>query len=244
MSSEGNRYIEGSRGHIFDDSILSIAAASELTSPLVLMRQLGLAIGADNIDDNERKLLSEQVTLTSERALRLASSLSMTSSRQQELALEPVNPLSICQEVIHELAPMYLAHGRKITMQSRTRVPLLVANRTILQRILLAFGDNALYYGSKERPIQMSVSEHGDRVRIGIRDYGPAVAIDMWQRLEGRVVRRALAPLSSRPQASGVGLMTAQRLAEMMDSVVGTIRHRDGATFYVDLRVSRQMSLL
>jgi hypothetical protein len=66
----------------------------------------------------------------------------------------------------------------------------------------------------------------------------------MWQRLDGRVVRRAQAPLSNRPHTSGVGLIAARRLAELMDSVVGTIRHHDGATFYIDLRVSGQMSLL
>ncbi len=244
MSVEGNQHGEGSMGHLFDGSILSIAAASELTSPLVLMRQLGLAVGADGISDDERKLLGERLALTSERALGMASSLSMTTTDQQVFALEPVNPLSVCKEVIHELTPMFSAYDRKITLQSRTRTPLMVANRTILQRILLAFGDNALHYGSDEHPVQMAISGHGDRVRIGVRDYGPAVPIDMWKRLEGRVSRRALAPLSNRPQASGVGLLTAQRLAEMMDSVVGIVRHRDGATFYVDLRMSGQMSLL
>ncbi len=244
MNAEGNRNIRGSVGHLFDGSVLSVAAAGELTSPLVLMRQLGLAVGADNISDEERKLLSEQVTLTSERALRLASSLNMTAVTQQALPLEPVNPLSVCRDVIHELTPMFSAYGREITLQSRARVPLTVANRNVLQRILLAFGDNALFYGSKKHPIQMAITGRGDRVRIGVRDYGPAVPIDMWSQLEGRVSRRALAPLSSRPQASGVGLITAQRLAEKMDSIVGIVRHRDGATFYVDLNVSGQMSLL
>ncbi len=228
---------------IWDESVLTMAAASELTSPLVLLRQLGLAIG-DNVDDAERRHLAQRLTLTSERALRLAASVSMVASNQRTLPLEPINPVSVCQDVIHELSPLFAAHGRAITLQQRSRIPLLVANRQLLERVLLGFGDNALHYGSEERPIRMTINSKGDRVRIGVRDYGPPVPIDMWDRLEKRVARRAAAPLSSRPNASGVGLLAARRLAELMECTVGLIRHRDGATFYIDLSVSKQMSLL
>ncbi len=243
--SEGSddKLVRVQQGYL-DESIITAAAASELASPLILLRQLSLAVSADDISDDERRLLGKQLTLTSERALRLTTSLSMTSASQSSLPLEPVNPVSICHEVIHELTPLFTAHGQKITLRPRSRVPLTVANRALLRRILIGFGDNALYYGSPEHPVTMTITGHKDRVRIGIRDYGPAVPIDMWQRLEQRVARRAQAPLNDRPQVSSVSLITAQRLAEMMDSVIGTIRHRDGATFYVDLRVSEQMSLL
>jgi K+-sensing histidine kinase KdpD len=108
----------------------------------------------------------------------------------------------------------------------------------------MSFSDNALFYGSKSHPIRMSITGHGDRVRIGVRDYGPAVPIDVWQQIETRVIRHAPTPLASRPHVSTIGLIAARRLAEMMGSAVGVTRHRDGATFYVDLRVSGQMSLI
>ncbi|MDQ5982536.1 MAG: hypothetical protein QG549_533 [Patescibacteria group bacterium] len=227
----------------WDESVLTMAAASELTSPLVLLRQLGLALG-DEIDDAERRQLAQRLTLTSERALRLAANVSMVASNQSTLPLEPINPVSVCRDVVHELSPLFAAHGRAITLQQRSRIPLLVANRQLLERVLLGFGDNALHYGSTERPIRMTIHSRGDRVRIGVRDYGPPVPIDLWERLESRVARRAPAPLTSRPHASGVGLLAARRLAELMECTVGLIRHRDGATFYVDLSVSKQMSLL
>lgn len=243
MSVENGRS-EGSLGGVLDESALTVAAASELTSPLVLLRQFGLILADDDISDEERRHLGEKLTLTSERALRLAASLSMTSASQYELPLEPINPVSVCQDVIHELTPLFAAHGQKIELQQRTRIPLLVGNRQLLQRILLGFGDNALHYGTDGKPIQMTIRSRGDHVRIGIRDWGPAIPIDIWERLEGRVARRAAAPLATRPQTSGIGLVTAKRLAELMESTVGLIRHRDGATFYVDLHISNQMSLL
>lgn len=231
-------------GGMLDESALTIAAARELMSPLVLLRQLGLALSDSSLNETERKQLSERLTLTSERALRLAASLSLTSARQASLPLEPINPVSVCQEVVHELSPLFQAHGQSITLRSRTRIPLLVGNRQVLQRILLSFGDNALHYGSADRPVHLTINGYGSKVRIGIRDYGPAVPINVWEQLEGRVARRAPVPLANRPHTSGVGLIAAKRLAELMGSTVGLIRHRDGATFYVDLHVSKQLSLV
>lgn len=230
-------------GHITDTS-LAIATAHELSSPLVLLRQLSLAVSLTDISDETRRLLGEQLTLTSERALRMATSLSMVASQQHQFELEPINPVSICQEVVRELTPLFNAHGQTLTLQSRTRTPLLVGNRSILEQILMSFGDNALLYGSESHPVRMSISGKGDSVRIGVRDYGPAVPIDIWRRIEERISRQAPTPLASRPHVSSVGLVAAKRLAEVMGSAVGVTRHRDGATFYVDLRVSGQMSLL
>jgi signal transduction histidine kinase len=229
---------------MLDESALTVAAARELTSPLVLLRQLGLALSDDEMDDAVRKQLGERLTLTTERALRLAASLSMSSASQSSLALEPINPIHVCQEVVHELTPLFRAHGQSITVQPRARIPLLVGNRQVLQRILLSFGDNALHYGSTEHPIHLTIKGYGNKVRIGVRDYGPMVPIDIWEQLESRVSRRAPAPLANRPHTSGVGLITARRLAELMGSTVGLIRHRDGATFYIDLHVSKQLSFM
>lgn len=244
MSSEVRHLLEGVTERLLDDSALTMAAAGELTSPLVLMRQLGLAVAAESITEEERLLLGRRLTLTSERALRMTSALSMTMVDQQSLPLEPINPVSVCREVVHELMPLFHAHGQSITFRSRTRTPLLVANRRVLQQILLSFGDNALHYGSKAHPIRMTINGHGDKVRIGVRDYGPAVPIDVWQRLENGIMRRASAPIATRPMTSAISLIAARKLAERMNSAVGLIRHRDGATFYIDLRVSKQMSLL
>lgn len=244
MSAGSNGQSGVDMGSFFDESTLATAAANELSTPLVLLRQLSLALAADDISDSERLRLSEQLTLTTERALRLTANLQLPSAQGILLELEPINSVSLCQEVVHELSPLFMAHGQRITLQPRSRVPLLVANRQLLRRILLAFGDNALHYGSAEQPVQLAISGHHDRIRIGVRDYGPAVPSDIWQRLDDRIARRATVALANRPHASGMSLAVARQLAGLMDSVVGTVRHHDGATFYIDLRVSGQMSLL
>lgn len=244
MSSEGLSRFEVASEGLLNDPTLTMAAAGELVSPLILMRQLSLAISGDFLSDTERQLLSKQLTLTSERALRMAAGLSMATNAQQSLQLEPINPVSVCREVVHELSPLFSAHGQKIILRQRKRIPLLVGNRRVLQQILMSFGDNALPYSSDGYPVRMTISSHGSFVRIGVRDYGPAVPKDIWQSIDAKVARRAAAPIATRPTTSTIALIAARRLAEMMGSAVGHIRHRDGATFYVDLKVSSQMSLL
>jgi len=244
MSTASFGYEQGKREGSANDASLIVATAHELSSPLVLLRQLGLALVSENVSEDERKLLSERLVLTSERALRMAVSLSMASLSQQKLELEPINPISICQDVTHQLTPLFAAHGQRIALQPRSRVPLLVGNRDLLKQILLSFGDNALYYSSQTYPVRMSVTSHSGKIRIGIRDYGPAVPANIWQQLEARISRHAVMPLASRPHASVVGLIAAKRLAELMGGAIGITRHRDGTTFFIDLRVSGQMSLL
>lgn len=242
MNAASHGQLEGMAAGSADGSSLVVAAANELSSPLVLLRQLSLS--ALEGSESERQLLHERLTLTSERALRMVASLSLTAADQQRLQLEPINPVSVCREVVHELTPLFHAHGQTLTVRPRSRIPLLVGDRQLLRQILLSFGDNALFYGSKEHPVDIRISEHRGRVRIGVRDFGPAVPANIWRLLDERLLQRARTPLVARPHASAVGLVAAKRLAELMGSDVGVTRHHDGATFYIDLNVSGQMSLL
>jgi len=244
-AEKGNQSKGVASGFSPDEPTLLSAAAGELNAPLVLLRQLSLALASDTLDASERRRLTDQLTLTSERALRLTRQLAFDSQAPQLVALEPINAMTLCQEVVHELAPLFTAHGRTISVKPRSKIPLLVADRSLLRRVLVSFGDNALHYGgSEDKPVQLVVTALKDRVRLGVRDYGPAVPSDMWRRLDDRVVRRSAVTVPRRPQTSGVGLVVSRRLAEAMGGAVGVIRHKDGATFYVDMLHSRQMSIL
>ena len=238
--------VQGSTAGNFslDGQALITATANELSAPLVLLRQLSLALAADDLTAAERKRLVERLALTSERALRTARVMAFQPDAQPLIALEPVNAITLCNEVVHELTPLFKAHGKRIAVRPRTKSPLLIADRSLLRRLLVSLGDNALHFSLDDKPTQLTITSHGDHVRVGVRDYGPAVPNDVWQRLEGRVARRSTTPLPRRPQSSGVGLLMARRVAEAMGGFVGVTRHRDGATFYVDMRLSGQLNLL
>lgn len=221
------------------------AAAHELKSPLALMRQLALQLEAGDVTDEQRRLV-QQITLTSERALRLTSDLTRSARLDDALFdVEPINPEQLCRDIVTELAPLFEAHGRSLAVSHRTHPLLLVANRDLLRRIIMNFSDNALYYSQPGTAVHMQIValKKAGTVRVGIRDYGPALSADMWRKLQKKLTHSPQS-IHARPQSSGLGLFIASQFAEAMQGTIGATRHRDGATFYVELQASQQLSLL
>ena len=210
-----------------------LGAAHELKSPTALIRQLALEL-RDTCENESDRLLIDQIVLTAERSLRLTSNLTKTARLEGGLfELEPINPQQLCEEVAHEMTPLYAAHHREIQVRIRRQAPLVIANRELLRRVLLSFADNALHYGGASKPVSLDVRRHDSLVQIGVRDQGPIVTRDM----RGGVV-------TGRPDASGLGLLIAERFAEVMRASIGTTRHRDGMTYHVTMPLSEQLSLL
>lgn len=243
-AQEGKQSVAASMASMEVPSL--VAAAHELKSPLVLIRQLGFLLARPNITEAEREVLLQRLVLTTERGLRLTNDLTKAARLEDALfALEPVNPVALCDDVVTELSTLFAAHNRELTVQPRKHPLLLVANRDLLRRILLNFSDNALHYSEPGSVVELQVKalQQGRIIRVGVRDYGPAVSSDMWRTLQAKL-GTAPQPVHARPQSSGLGLYIAGLFAETMNGTIGAIRHRDGATFYVDLDASRQLSFL
>jgi signal transduction histidine kinase len=229
-----------------NDLSFLMTAAHEMKAPLALIRQLALFLEMEGGLSDQHERMLRQIVLVSERSLRLTTDLSRASRLEDSLfELEPLNPQQLCEEVAHELSPLYKAKGREIRVSSRYRPILAVANRDLLRRVLLNFGDNALHYAEADTPVELRAmaSEKGNKIRLGVRDYGPAVPADVWKRLRESLGTETQA-LHARPQSSGLGLYVAGQFAEAMNGHIGATRHRDGATFYIDVMASRQLSLL
>ena len=241
MRSEGNPNRELLGGDFSLSPI--IAAAHELKAPLALVRQLSLLLEQDASIDNQE--LIQKITLTSERALRLTSDITKSARLEDALfELEPVNAQRVCEEVIFELSELFEANGRTLELKGRKHPLLLVANRDLLRRILINFSDNALHYASDSKVhLFVKALNNKETVRIGVRDYGPALSSDTWRSLQSKLTR-APQTVHLRPQSSGLGLYLSGLFAEAMQGTIGALRHKDGATFYVDLQASNQMSLL
>lgn len=233
-------------GPLVDGLPSIMAAAHELKSPLALIRQLSLMLedGSSSLDEQKRML--RQISLTSERALRLTSDLTRSVRLSDAMfTLEPINPQQLCEDIVHELKPLFSAHDRDFRLIPRKRQLLLVANRDLLRRIIMNFSENALHYSESNNPIEIQICllNAGRTVRLGVRDYGPALAADTLDVLGARLAR-APSTIYARPQSSGLGVYIAGQFADAMNGKVGVTRHHDGSTFYVDLQASQQLSLL
>lgn len=233
-------------GGFFDGVPAVIAAAHELKSPLALVRQLGYMLDDPHLTPATRDRIHAQIRLTSERALRLTGDLTKLARLEDGLfKLEPINPIELCRDIVSELEPLFTAMDRRIELMPRKHPLLLVANRDLLRRIIMNFSDNALHYSGENGAVRIQIQalRGGKIIRLGVRDYGPAVSTKVWKEIQSRLAR-APQPLSARPQSSGLGLYIASQFAMSMDGQLGCTRHQDGATFYVDLQASNQLSLL
>ncbi len=219
-------------------------AAHELKSPLVLLRQLALELANESLTNTERRRIAQQMTLVSERALRLTGDLTRAESQLELFELEPVNPLDVAQDVRHELSSLYTAQGRTLRVKRVRHLPPVIANRDLLRRILLNFADNALHYGDIDGMVELQVQLIREQavVRLSVRDYGPYIPTRQWQKLTENL--EDVKAVHQRPLSSGLGLYISHEFAKAMNGKIGAIRHQDGASFYVELPVSHQLALL
>ncbi len=226
-------------GDITNESLLIVA--HELKSPLSLIRQLSLFLEQSSQSSLDQKILN-QITATSERALRLANDLSRLNSKQTEFDLEPIDPMTVCNQVKYDLASWYKLHNKELIIKAKKRRYLAIANQALLKSILVNFCDNALYYAKDKSQVQLQVKQTKNRIRLSVRDYGPRVSKDIWRSL--KQANFSPQTVSTRPKSSGLGIYISDKLAQKMNGQIGVISHKDGATFYVDLLVSNQLSLL
>lgn len=220
------------------------AAAHELKNPLVLIRQLSFDLEYGNPDQTDTTQLARRIRLTAERSLRLTQDITRAQRLEDSLfELEPIDAIALCEDVAHELYPIFSAKGRRLEVQPRRRLPLVVANRDLLRRILCNFADNALHASVDDRPLQFRVSTSGDAdVTLSLRDYGPGISADIWKRLQTK--DPLFQKISRRPESSGLGLYLSRQFAESMNGSLGVVRHHDGASFFVRMPQSHQLTLL
>ena len=221
-----------------------LVAAHELKTPLALIRQMALLLDDDLTSAADKKQIQKRIIQTSEQALQLTADLANSANLTPSLfPLEPVNPLALCQQIAAETRLSAALYGRKISWPQRGRNSrLILANRTLLGRILANFLNNALKYTEDGSEIKVSVTAAKEAVRLSVRDFGPMMSLKEYRRLVDEMDARKT--MRTRPESSGLGIYVASQFARAMNGQIGLIRHRDGLTFYVEMPISRQLSLL
>ncbi len=247
MRSEGN-VLHAAVGSVADaqsipDSL--IAAAYELTSPLVLVRQLALELQSGAADEVQQHEIAQQLQLVAEKSLRLSSDVTVYNKLQTTLFVnQPLNVRELVRDVCSEAHSLYEARGRTLVIRRTVRQPLVNANYDLLRRIVLNFIDNALEYSDSNGVVELYTQLVGGKelVRLGVRDYGPALPRQLWQSIQSGYLSPQ--PVHARPTTGGIGLRIACEFAAATGAKIGATRHRDGASFFVDVPISKQLSLL
>jgi len=218
-----------------------LVATHELKAPLNVLRQLAFSIDS-NISQSELEYIKSQMIDVSDRAIRQVNDLTKIARLQDGLfTMEPVAIRGVCEEVTSELDSLFRFNHRSLQISYTNHFRLVVANRDLLSSIVYNFCLNAMHYSDQETIAKLTVKDRYDKVRLLVRDFGPALPTDVWRSMKKGWLTQPTS-ITMRPGSSGLGLFIASKFSEYMSAEIGVIRHRDGTSFYVDLPVSKQMS--
>ena len=217
-----------------------LVAAHELKAPLAVLRQLALSL--PGMEPGGEHMRSEMVSV-SERAIKQVNDLTKIRKLEDGLfEMEPVAVRAVCDEVTRELAYLFSYNQRDLFIKYSNRAKLVTANRDLLYSVVYNFLLNAMHYSGEGTRAELLVKDFKDKVKVVIRDYGPALPVDVWREMKRGFMAKPTS-IAMRPGSSGLGLYIASKFSRYMNAKVGAVRHRDGTSFYVELPVSRQASL-
>lgn len=126
---------------------------------------------------------------------------------------EPVNLVEIFEKVVQD----YLLPAEKQDIQLShsvaADVPILQADRTMLERALTNLVDNAIKYTPNGGKVTVLAERRGDDVIISVRDTGNGISVEEQRRLFQRHVRLNRAE-HKRVKGSGLGLFIVRSVAQ------------------------------
>lgn len=219
-----------------------MVAAHELKAPLSVLRQLALSMDFDDSKTKLEHLQSEMISV-SERALKQVNDLSKIARLEDGLfEMEPVSIRAVCDDVARELNYLFRYNQRDLFIKYTNKSRLVTANRDLLHSVIYNFLLNAMHYSGKETRSELIVANSKDKVKVSIRDYGPALPNDVWREMKRGWVEKPTS-IAMRPGSSGLGLYIASKFSRYMNAEIGAIRHRDGTSFFIELPISMQARL-
>lgn len=214
-------------------------AANELKEPLVTLRQLALALG----DESDKNLKNKMVTVA-DRAIRQMNDLAKMKRLEDGLfEMEPVAVRAVCDDVIREVEKLFKNGKFRLAVKYTNRSRTVSANREILYSVVYNFLVGAIHYSNEDTKSVVSIRDNKGAVRVSVRDYGPALPSDIWRTMKRGFISEP-SSVAMRPGSFGLGLYIASKFSQYMHANVGAVQHKDGVSFYVELPISRQMSLL
>lgn len=219
-----------------------LVAAHELKAPLNLLRQLAFSLDFVE-DENDVKQIQNKMISVSDRAIRQVQDLTKIARLEDGLfEMEPVAVRGVCDDVTRELRSLFRFNHRNLVIEYKNRTRLVSANRELLYSIIYNFCLNAMHYSDEETRSELTLSDRNGKVRIDVRDFGPALPTDVWKSLKKGWIEKPTS-IAMRPGSSGLGLYIASKFSQYMHANVGAVRHRDGTSFFVELTPSKQAML-
>jgi CheY-like chemotaxis protein len=146
--------------------------------------------------------------------------LAKVESGQVPMSREPVSLAEVLPECQSMIEPQAHQRGIKLTMPRFTIPYFVSADRTRLKQIIINLLSNAIKYNRENGTVEVQYSESSpDRTRISIKDSGTGLSADQLANLFQPFNR--LGQEGGTEQGTGIGLVVAKRLVELMGGIIG-----------------------
>ena len=170
--------------------------------------------------------------------------LAKIESGHVPLSPEPVSLAEVIVECRGMIEPQAQQHGIRMIIPVFSTPYFVHADRTRVKQVLINLLSNAIKYNSAEGTVEVICSESGEgRTRVSIRDTG--MGLDSEQVAQLFQAFNRLGQEASGKEGTGIGLVVAKRLIELMggvidvDSIVGK-----GSIFWFELVTVAEPHLL
>lgn len=188
-------------------------AAHELRTPIAAIRaQAQVALGEP--DDVLRRQALLQTLEGCDRASRLINQL-LTLSRLESdstTALVPVDFVTICRDVLAELAPVALGKSQSLEFEGLSQCVVL-GDATLLRVLIRNLVDNAVRYSGPSARIVTRLVGRNDTFSLVVEDSGPGVRAEELGKLGARFYRKA----GFAESGSGLGWSICERVCRVHD---------------------------
>ena len=146
--------------------------------------------------------------------------LAKVESRQVPLSLEPVSLSEVITECQGMLEPLAVQREVSMVLPSFRQPCFVLADRTRLKQVLINLLSNAIKYNSKPGTLELNYENlPNQKTRLSIRDTGSGLSKEKMSHLFQAFNR--LGQEEGSEQGTGIGLLVAKRLVELMGGTIG-----------------------
>lgn len=239
------------RGHLWQDitddkaldrmkSALVGTVSHELRSPLALIKGYATTLLAGDVDwspDEQREFL-ETISSEADRLASLVKDL-LDMSRLEAGALDITCEPQPLNEVVERAAAAFpdAVRGR-LRLHLAPALPLVDVDASRLETVVRNLVDNAVKYGSRSGPVDVTTGRGQLGVVVTVRDYGPGVPARLGNRVFDRFVR-ADNRLAREVGGVGIGLSICRGFVEAHGGRLWMEPASPGTTFAFSLPAAR-----
>lgn len=191
-------------------------ASHELKTPITSLRLYGELL-SEQLSDPEMKVYADRLIDQADKLAKLVTEmldLSRIQLGKLTFRKRPFDLVAATRDLIKPLATGRDTH--RVELELKTRTAPVRGDRERLRQVITNLIDNAIKYSPGKDQVIVTISREGQRVRLGVRDFGVGVDPAYKQRLFDRFYQATGSKESAFP-GLGIGLYISKAIAEKHD---------------------------